>query len=456
MAEGLILSTVSDAFRAAGLLKRALWVGAVLLAVAAAGAFLWVRQPEYRVLYASLSDRDGGAVVEALERLNIPYRLAESNGAIEVPADQLHAARYKLAAQGLPKGDQRETPPSGMTAFGLSPFQEQIGYQRALEDDLAKSVGALDGIASVRVHLALPRQTSFLRERIPPAASVLVKLHPSARLGEAQVDAIRHIVASSVPGMSATQVSVVDQTGALLAAGVAGLYRGLSPEQLEYTRRLESDYANRLADVLSPILQSQAYRVQVTAQVDFSESEETVEHARQSIRATQDSRRMTRHVREPKGTLRRLTALIVVDESTGLQRDQIDKLERLARQAIGYDVSRRDSVQLILIPFATAPAAGTEPAAKPESLRKVDEQPARRPATANANGPVYAGLALALLAGLLLIWVLFKRNRRNAGNATAATETAAETFETELDTIRRRVMEDPKVTASVVKVWMNG
>ncbi len=458
MAEGLNLTAVPASLLTASPMKKAIWLGLALLVVIAAGLLFKERQPDYRVLFASLSDRDGGAVVEALERLNIPYRLAEPNGAVEVPADQLHAARYKLAVQGLPKGDKRDDEPSSsMAGFGLSQFQEQIGYQRALEDELARSVRALDGVESARVHLALPRQTSFLRERIPPAASVLLKLKPPAQLDEEQVESIRHIVASSVPGMTTSQVSVVDQSGTLLAAGVAGLYRGLSPDQLEYTRRLENEYSERLAKVLTPVLQAHAYKVQITAQVDFSESEETTENASQSGKSTVYSRKTTRHVREPKGTVGRLAVLVVVDEAAGLEKNHLDKIERLARQAVGFDTRRRDSVQVITVPFSPMEAA--RQTVNPESLKNMAKSTNAMPAPA-AGGetwPVYAGLMLAALAGVFLVWRLMKRGRHGRKEEipeAAGAHSAGEIFEAELNLIRQRVMEDPKVAASVVKLWM--
>lgn len=458
MAIGLNLSALSTLLRSASPWKKAGWAGLVLLAVIVAGFLPWQRQPDYRVLFANLSDRDGGAVVDALERLNISYRLAEPNGAIEVPADQLHVARYKLAAQGLPRGDRRDDEPSGITNFGLSQFQEQIGYQRALEDELAKSMALLDGVASARVHLALPKQTSFLRERIPPAASALIRLQPGARFSEDQVESIRHIVASSVPGMTAAQVSVVDQSGMLLAAGVAGLYRGLSPDQLEYTRRIESEYAERLARMLSPLLGPHAYKVQVTAQIDFSESESTIEDARQSGKSTIYSRKTTRLVREPRGTVRKLAALIVVDEAAALDRTQLAKLDNLARQAVGFDGRRGDSVQVIRVPFADQASSEAANTAKPESLRNVNEKPAMptQSAGSNADWPVYAGLALAVMAGVLLVWILMKRGRLRSGEAESAPEESSpgERFEADLNSVRERVLEDPKVAASVVKLWM--
>lgn len=458
MAEGVSLSAVTAAFRNASFGKKAVWTTLVLALALAAAYLYWARQPEYRVLFASLSDRDGGAVVDALERLNIPYRLAEPNGAVEVPLDQLHAARYKLAALGLPKGDKREVESSSLGGFGFSAFQEQVGYQRSLEDELSKSVEDLDGVESARVHLALPRQSSFLRERIPPAASVLLKLEPSASLDEGQVESIRHIVANSVPGMMTAQVSVVDQSGVLLAAGVVGLYRGLTADQLEYTRRLEKEYSERVIKVLSPVLAESDYKVQVTAQVDFSEREEISENARKSGRLTQYSRKTTRHIREPRGDIRRLATLVVLDEASNLDRSQLVKLERLARQAIGYDSRRRDSVQVIAVPFNKPVEQVAERAAPPpESLKNLSAPaPAPiKPDNIEMEWPIYAGLALAALAGAVLL--IIKRNRR--GNRAGETEepaapSADEIFGTEIETLRQRVMEDPKVTASVIKLWM--
>lgn len=455
MAEGLTLSAMTAAFRSAGLLARVAAAALLLLILAVAAYFLWAREPDYRVLFAKLSDRDGGAVVEALERLNIPYRLAEPDGAIEVPAEQLHAARYKLAAQGLPKGDTREAGAPALGGLGVSALQEQLGYQRALEDDLVKSVQSIEGVAAARLHLALPRQTSFLRERIPPAAVVLVRLQPGARLDEGRVESIRHIVANSVPGMSAAQVSVVDQTGTLLAASVAGVYRGLSIDQLDYTRRLEREYAERVLKVLAPLMPAGDFKVQVTAQVDFSESEETSEDARQSGRTVVRSHKTTRLVREPRGVIRRLAALVVVDEAANADRARIGKLERLARQAIGFDAGRGDSVQVIAVPFARQAAAA---APAPSSLKNLSSPSPANGAPQAEPGPaalpVWGGLALAAAAGVLLLWRARRRGVSAAAEEAPEPPSPGEQFEAELQTVRQRVLDDPRVAASVIRLWM--
>jgi flagellar M-ring protein FliF len=457
MADGLTLSGLRDAYAAASPARKLVWGVVILLLLALPALLFWQgsRPPEpYRVLYAKLSDKDGGEVVAALEKLQIPYRLTAPDGAIQVPAEQLYAARYKLAAQGLPKGD-KPAAESG-PRFGLSPFQEQLDYQRGLETELARSVQTVEAIETARVHLALPKQSAFLREQVPPAASVLVKLKPGARLQEEQVEALRQIVAGGVPGMRPGQVSIVDQSGALLAAGLAGFYRGLSASQLEYARQIESDLAGRISRTLAPVLGGAAFKVQVTAQIDFAESEETTESSRRSGTVAGTLDRTVRHVREPRGSLKQIAVLIVVDEHAGQDVMDLDKLAALARQVIGFDSGRGDTLQVIKLPITVAETPADIPKAAPP--RKIPIA-ALTPESTVLNDellPVYAGLALAVLF-LFLLLILRARQRRHAeaeSQAAQAVPDEGAVFEGRLDALRQRVLDDPKITASVVKLWM--
>lgn len=462
MADGLTFTGLRDAYAAASPARKLVGGLVILLLLALPLGLSWVdvnKPREYRVLFSELSDRDGGEVVEALERLNIPYRLAEADGSIQVPADQLHIARYKLAAQGLPRGDKPVEEDAG-PRFGVSSFQEQVGYQRGLETQLAHSVESLDSIESARVHLAIPRQSAFLREQIPPAASVLVVLKHGAELTEGQVEALRQIVAGGVPGLNPGQVSVVDQSGSLLAAGVAGFYRGLSPDQMEYARRLESDLAGRIGRVLAPVLGDRAFKVQVTARVDFSESEETIESSRRigNLAGTVD--RSVRHVREPRGSVEQVSSLIVVDEHAALEAGELDRLAALARQAVGFDSARGDNLQVIMLPFSSAEKPAVAPVAKP--LRKIPVAAPAAPGPALFNDellPVYAGLVLALLLFMLLISLRVRQRRRQVEEERRAErerQQAGEQLDARLDSLRQRVLADPRVAASVVKTWLQG
>jgi flagellar M-ring protein FliF len=250
-------------------------LGAAALAAIIAAAWLWSASPTYRVLFTNLSDRDGGAVIAQLSQMNIPYRNADG-GTLLVPADKVHEARLKLASQGLPKGSVVGFEIMESQKLGITQFQEQVNYQRALEGELARSIGTLAPVSGSRVHLALPKQSGFLRDKQPPTASVLLQLHPGKTLDRAQVAGIVHLVSSSVPELSPKSVSVVDQHGNLLASERQGA-AGLDAAQLDYVARIEADTIKRIEDILEPIMGRGNVRAQVTADVDFTQVENMAE-----------------------------------------------------------------------------------------------------------------------------------------------------------------------------------
>jgi flagellar M-ring protein FliF len=165
---------------------------------------LWAQTPDYRVLYSNLSDRDGGAIIAALGPLNVPYKVGEGGTVILVPANQVHETRLRLASQGLPKGSVVGYELVDNQKFGATQFQEQMNFQRGLEGELARSIQSLSAVQSARVHLALPKQSVFLRDQQQPTASVLLTLHAGRTLDRAQVSGIAHLVASSVPSSRST------------------------------------------------------------------------------------------------------------------------------------------------------------------------------------------------------------------------------------------------------------
>lgn len=270
---------------ASGLLDRLSPRARALLALSAAGAiaiisaaWLWSSSPNYSILFTNLSDRDGGAVIAQLAQMNVPYRNADG-GTILVPADKVHEARLKLASQGLPKGSIVGFEILESQKFGLTQFQEQLNYQRGLEGELARSIQSLAPVASARVHLALPKNSGFLRDHQAPTASVLVQLHPGRTLDRAQVAGIVHLVASSVPELTTKNVSVVDQHGSLLASQSEG-QGALDGEQLDYVSQIETATIKRIEDILEPVVGRANARAQVTADVDFSNVEQMDESYR--------------------------------------------------------------------------------------------------------------------------------------------------------------------------------
>lgn len=249
--------------------------GAACVAIVVA-LLMWARSPDYRVLYSNLSDADGGRIMGELDARGVPYRFTQGGQALLVPGDQVHGLRLQLAEQGLPRGGNVGFELMDDQAFGISQFAEQVNYQRGLEGELSRSMESLGPVERARVHLALARQSVFVRDREPAKASVILTLHPGRLLSDGQVSAIVHMVASSVPELNAEDVTVVDQNGRLLSTQTAGRH-DLDGSQLEYIEEVERSFQRRIENILVPILGRDNVRAQVAAQIDFSRREETAE-----------------------------------------------------------------------------------------------------------------------------------------------------------------------------------
>ena len=279
MAEDSALASRLNVFNQIPALRTfALMVGVAAVVGVMVVLWLWGQQPEYRVLFSNFADRDGGAIVSALEQMNVPYRFNEAGNALLVPVTQVHDTRLKLAAQGLPKGSGVGFELMEQQKFGASQFVEQINFQRALEGELARSIQSLAAVESARVHLALPKDSVFVREQQKPTASVILNLRGSRGLDDAQVNAIVHLVASSVPSLPATNVTVVDQNGALLSehSKTANGQR-LDTTQLKYIQQVQEDIAKRIESILLPIAGAGNVRAEVSADIDFSRIEQAAE-----------------------------------------------------------------------------------------------------------------------------------------------------------------------------------
>lgn len=281
--------------------KLMLGVGIAALFALIAGAWMWGQTPDYRVLYSNLSDRDGGTIIESLQQMNIPYKFAEGGGALLVPSGLVYEARLKLASQGLPKGGAVGFELMENQRFGITQFAEQVNYQRALEGELARSVQSIGAVAAARVHLAIPKPSVFIKEQQKPSASVVLSLQGGRLLDSAQVSAIVHLISSSVPELSAKNVTVVDQNGTLLSAGHDGnTGGGLDASQLKYVQQVEQSYVSRIEALLIPLMGVNNVRAQVSADIDFSHTEQTSEifkpnqnPAASVVRSQQSSEAMT-------------------------------------------------------------------------------------------------------------------------------------------------------------------
>jgi len=239
---------------------------------------LWSWTPNYGVLYGALEEQDVGTVLDALRQGGIEAKLDEATGAVLVPKSNIHDARIKLASMGLPKGvsagfDALEN----KSSFGVSQFMEKARYQRALEIELARTISSLSNVKNARVHLAVPRQSVFVRNRKKSSASVVVDLFPGRNLESGQVSAIIHMVSSSIPELDVSSVTVVDQKGKLLTSGSSNLQIARTGAQFEYIHKFEQAYIDRIERLLEPVLGSESVRAQVTADIDFTVNEQTQE-----------------------------------------------------------------------------------------------------------------------------------------------------------------------------------
>ncbi len=250
---------------------------ALLAAVLIAGA-MWAREPSYAVLFSIQDEKDGGHIVSALQQQNIPYRFSQGGHTILVPQTLVHDTRLKLAAQGLPKGGLAGFELLENQKMGISQFAEQVNSQRGLEGELARSIQSLAVVKGARVHLAIPKQSAFLREDQKASASVLVSLAPGRHLDQGQVAGIVNLVAFSVPQLNPKNVSVIDQEGKLISQQIDPTRdAGLDAAQIRFVREIENAYVQRIESILAPIVGNSNVRAQVAADIDFSQTDQVAE-----------------------------------------------------------------------------------------------------------------------------------------------------------------------------------
>ncbi len=363
---------------------------------------LWSQEPTYRVLYGGLSDKDSAAVVQALQQHHIDYKIDEATGGLMVPAGQVHDARLALASEGLPKGtgmgfeilDQEQR-------FGTSQFMENARYQRALEGELARTIMSINTVRSARVHLALPHDSVFVRERKRRRASVLVDLYPGRVLETGQVAAIVHLVASSIPNLEPADVTVVDQGGHLLTAADSNGAMALSGEQFDYARRVENTYVHRIENILAPIVGPAGVRAQVSAQLDFTSGEQTQESydpQHSAIRSEQRSEEQTRTgevggvpgslSNEPPGQAKLAGGAAAATPTGGAARTAAAEegpLRKRSRSTVNYELDRTIShtrrqpgaVRRLSVAVVVDDKPGTDKGGKPTRLPRSPAELAR-------------------------------------------------------------------------------
>lgn len=259
--------------------KMLLYVGIAAILALVIGTTLWMREPTWKVLFSNVSDKDGGQITTALTQMNVPYQIAQG-GVISVPSEAVYETRLKLASQGLPKASGVGFELMDNQKFGISQFAEQVNYQRSIEGELSRTIEALQTVQAARVHLAIPKNSVFLREQQKPTASVALTLHPGRLIDATQIHGIMNLVASAVPGLPPRNITVVDQEGNLLSTmqDPAQGQDGLNQRQLNYIKEVERTYIKRIETILEPIFGKGNVRAEVTTELDLAQTEQTSEN----------------------------------------------------------------------------------------------------------------------------------------------------------------------------------
>lgn len=540
-----------------GLKPLLLLIGVAAAGAAGVGVMLWSVGPTYSLLYANLGGEDAAQVTQALDSARIPYKLEDGGASISVPSDQLAAARLKLASQGLPGSSGGVGAMTKDPGFGVSAFMESARYQHALETELARTIASLQNVQGARVHLAMARQSAFVSDRRPGSASVFLQLKAGRRLDDEQVQAIANLVASSIPEMQASQVTVVDQSGRLLSAPNSDSDLAMRDKMFEFAHRLEESYAQRIQELLTPLVGPGRVRAQVVAQVDMATTEQTREqynpqsqvvrsesvaeeaarngagvaggvpgaltnqppqpgvalppgsapataqtganppagaataanastnNASSTVVTTPDttSRQSTRnyeidrtmaYTRQPAGRVTRLSVAVLIDNlrttdaegkvtETAMPPEQLERLTALVRDAVGFDASRGDTVNVVNSSFLGA---------VPVTEGELETIPIWERAWVQNLAKVVAGVIVLLIIVFSVLKPL-TRGLLNAARApalrqgalAAATmaggaqavqaEAPAIAYEQQVAQARGLVAADPKRGAQVVKAWVS-
>ena len=412
----IFFSQLSDRFVA---LSQGQKVAALVLTTVTIGSVLamsfWVKTPDLQLLYANLSEKDASAIVDNLKTQNIPYELSNQGKTIRVPSNQVHEVRLKMASEGLPEGSEVGLEIFDKTALGMTDFIQKLNYQRALQGELARTIKTLDSISSARVHLVIPKQTLFIREKAKGKASVTIKTNAGRTLSQHQVQGIIHLISSSVEGITADNVVVVDDKGRLLSGSQsAHASAARSSSNYQHQRKVEKEFEKTILAMLEDALGEGMIIARVTADLDFEKNDQTEEiydpesqvvrsqqTATESVvgatpaggvigvqaqlpagqneggagTSSQPSKRdknnsvlnyeinkITRIVSKPIGIIKKLSVAVMVDgvmaeneagdtEYKARTKEEMEQYLQLVQSAVGYNQERGDQIKVENIKF---------------------------------------------------------------------------------------------------------
>jgi len=555
------LSTIQGISEKPVFRQVALMIGIAASVALGAAVFMWAQSPSYSVLYSDVAESQLEEISNALKQRNIDFQIDALNRKVLVSSVDLNKARISLSALGL-----NQTTPKGFDilnqeqGFGTSQFIQNARYHKAMEEELARSIVSMQSVKNARVHLAIPKQSVFVRERKKPSASVILELYAGRSLAQEQVAAITNMVASSIQDMDMNNVTIVDQMGRLLTESESNTM-GLNDKQMEYTHKLENLYNQRVKNILTPFLGPNGFSVQVKASLDFNRKEVTSEQFNPDLSAVRSKQLLIErssgvndagvpgslsnqppggsvlpeqtaageeggsakdekgpfrsresstqnfevdksisHTSYSTGTVENISVAVVVDDSRTVDEKgvvsskersekEIQRITALVKEAVGYNIQRGDTVNVVNAAFVAPPvmeALPEIPMWEQDWFWSIVKQSLAglvilyllfgvvRPAFKNLSKPVKDLVAIDGEEGALGL------AGAGAGAGGAAGEGGADAlnapkakakvaldadgnelpapddiYQVELDMARKLVLDDPKVAAQVIKNWIH-
>ncbi|MCX8050347.1 MAG: flagellar basal-body MS-ring/collar protein FliF [Chlorobi bacterium] len=421
--------------------QKAAIIGAVAVAIGIVVAVVVASSSQpMQVLFSDLDPKDAAAIVEKLKEQNIPYELADGGTTIRVPQPQVYDLRLAMAREGLPAGSTVGYEIFDRTNLGMSDFVQKLNHKRALEGELQKTIASFDEVQKVRVMIVLPEKALFEKDQKKPTASVLLHLKSGRSLSKLNIEGIQNLVASSVEGLSPADVTVVDQHGQILsqAPRETSTLAGLTATQYEQQQKVESYLTSRVQSLLDGVLGPGNSVVRVSAELDFTQreqtrenydpdgqvvrSEERIAEARRSqdsldypavnsesnatkVRTNYEISRTIERIVGGVGTIKRISASVLVNgitkvveqdgkkvvQYTPRSQEELQKLTQIVRNAIGYDPERNDQVSVVNLPFDTTAL----------------EEPEEEQTLSLPKGGLAIGIT-ALIALALALWALWR------------------------------------------------
>lgn len=363
----------------------------VVILIGFISMMVWIQRPHFVVLYSNLTPETAGEIVDRLKEQNVKYNLTKNGTTIEVPSKQVYDLRIQLARDGLPEQGETGYELFDTNKLGMSDFMQKISYRRALEGELMRTIQQMEEIEFARLHIVIPEPSLFEEDKQEPTASIVLKLRPNANLGKQQIKGIAYLVAGSVEGLKAENVTIVDSYGNILSDQTEqDSVVGLTASQLEMKKSVDLYLANKVQSLFDQVLGAGNSVVRVDADLDFKQVNKTVESYdpdNTSVRSEEiiseanpvdtnqtgtmehtttnyELNRTVENVLESSGNIRRLSVAILVN---GIQKvtktadgqeqveivprtdDELNQLANIARNAVGFYEQRND--QLTITPF---------------------------------------------------------------------------------------------------------